>query len=189
MEGAAAAADREQLDRVIRGDSSALRAIYDRCSGRAFAIALKVLGTRPDAEEVLQETFLEIWKRAREYDPRRGGIEGWVVTIARSRSIDRLRARGAAAAHLSNVSAANPISDAAPPLEAAEQRQNRERIHAALQSLPAEQRTVLELAYFEGLSQREIAERTGDPLGTVKTRVRLGMEKMALMLGEREGLS
>lgn len=189
VEGAAAAADRKQLDRVIQGDSSALRAIYDRCSDRAFAIALKVLGTRPDAEEVLQETFLEIWKRAREYDPRRGGIEGWVVTIARSRSIDRLRARGAAVAHLSEVSAGNPISDAAAPLEAAEQRQNRERIQAALRSLPAEQRTVLELAYFEGLSQREIAERTGDPLGTVKTRVRLGMEKMALMLAEPEGLS
>src|SRR6266852_5885982 len=120
VEGEAAAADREQLDRVIQGDSSALRAIYNRCSGRVFAIALKVLGTRPDAEEVLQETFLEIWKRAREYDPRRGGIEGWVVTIARSRSIDRLRARGAAAAHFSGMSAGNPISDAAPQLEAAE---------------------------------------------------------------------
>src|SRR5262249_7305335 len=82
IEAAAAAADRRQVDRVILGDASALRAIYDRCSGRAFAIALKILGTRPDAEEVLQETFLEVWKRAREYDPRRGGIEGWVVTIA-----------------------------------------------------------------------------------------------------------
>src|SRR5262249_27765545 len=147
IEAAAAAADRRQLDRVIQGDSSALRAIYDRCSGRAFAIALKILGTRPDAEEVLQETFLEVWKRAREYDPRRGGIEGWVVTIARSRSIDRVRARGAAAAHLSGVSAGNPVLEGAAPLEAVEQRQNRERIQAALQSLPPEQRTVLELAY------------------------------------------
>src|SRR5712692_1479439 len=162
-------ADRKLLDRVRQGDSAALRAIYDRCSERAFAIALRVLGQRPDAEEVLQETFLEIWKRAREYDPARGGIEGWVLTIARSRAIDRLRARGVAA-QLSSAHPADAVHTSSfPPLDAAEKSQNRERVGTALHLLPTEQRAVLELAYFEGLSQREIAARTGDPLGTVKT--------------------
>src|SRR5215468_2088898 len=149
----ASGADRRLVERVIEGDSAALRTIYDRCSPRAFGVSLRILGARPDAEEVLQETFLEVWKRAREYDPKRGSVEGWVVTIARSRSIDRLRARGAAArAHESDpiVSLSQVVP---PPLEAAERRQDRERVVAALSALPAEQRRVLELAYFEGLSQ------------------------------------
>jgi RNA polymerase sigma-70 factor (ECF subfamily) len=145
------------------------------------------LGTRPDAEEVLQDTFLEVWKRAGEYDERRGSLEAWVVTIARSRSIDRLRARGTAA-KLAAVAPSLSAPDPAPPqIEAAERRQERERVQAALSSIPAEQRSVLELAYFEGLSQAEIAQRMGDPLGTVKTRIRLGMEKLAEMLEDPEG--
>ena len=183
----ASGADRRLLDRVIEGDSAALRTIYDRCSPRVFGVSLRILGTRPDAEEVLQETFLEVWKRAREYNPNRGSVEGWVVTIARSRSIDRLRSRGVAA-QLSAADPSSSMSTGAPaPLEVAEQRQNSERVAAALQALPPEQRRVLELAYFEGLSQNEIATRLGDPLGTVKTRVRLGMEKLAGLLAEPEG--
>jgi RNA polymerase sigma-70 factor, ECF subfamily len=182
-------ADRRLLDLVSRGDEGALKAIYERCSSRAYGIALRILGTRPDADEVLQETFLEVWTRAREYSERRGALEAWVVTIARSRAIDRLRARLTAA----------KITEAYPPLsmggqgpaqiEAVERRQERECVQAALNSLPAEQRSVLELAYFEGLSQTEIAQRMGDPLGTVKTRIRLGMEKLADILGAAEGAS
>ena len=110
------------------------------------------------------------------------------MTIARSRSIDRLRSRGAAA----QLSEANPgasmSAGAAAPLEAAERRQARERVTAALRTLPPEQRQVLELAYYEGLSHSEIARRLGDPLGTVKTRIRLGMEKLAGLLAEPEGV-
>jgi RNA polymerase sigma-70 factor (ECF subfamily) len=110
------------------------------------------------------------------------------VTIARSRSIDRLRSRGAAA-QLAEADPSSSMSAAAPaPLEAAERRQDRERVAAALRALPSEQRHVLELSYFEGLSQSEIAARLGDPLGTVKTRVRLGMEKLAGLLAEPEGI-
>ncbi len=181
-------ADRRLLDRVIGGDTEALRSIYDRCSARAFGVAQQILRARPDAEEILQETFFEVWKRAREFDPARGSVEGWVVTIARSRAIDRLRARGSAARARESDPSSSMSQAAPPPLEAAERREDRERVAAALKALPVEQRQVLELAYFEGLSQSEIAARLAEPLGTVKTRVRLGMEKLAGLLAEPEGL-
>ena len=147
-----------------------------------MAIALRVLKDRTEAEDVVQETFLEIWKRAAEFDANRGGADAWIVTIARSRAIDRLRSRDSAARAATASATPAPLPRAAPPLELAEERQNRERIAAALATLPSEQRAAIELAYFEGLTQREISERTGDPLGTVKTRVRLAIEKLAAIL-------
>ena len=179
--------ERALLERVALGDSAALRALYERCSGRAFSIALRILRSRHEAEEVLQETFLHVWRRAKDYDAVRGGPEAWIVTIARSRAIDRLRSAGVAARAVENKddfapTAANPM-----PIEMAEQRQSRELVEIALKELPPEQRAVVELAYFEGLTQREIADRTGDPLGTVKTRVRLALFKLASVL-KGEGL-
>ncbi len=147
-------------------------------------MVLRVLGSRADAEEVLQETFLEVWRRAREFDPSRGGVETWVTTIARTRAIDRRRAMGTVARIAEDVTHQPPPTSATPvsPAEAASQGQDRARVAAAMRELPPEQRAVVELAYFEGLSQREIAERTGDPLGTVKTRARLALEKLAALL-------
>lgn len=164
-----------------------MRALYARCSGRAWAVALRILNSRPDAEEVLQETFLEVWRRAREFDPSRGGLETWVMTIARTRAIDRRRAMGTVARVAEEAATEPPPVSAAPvdPSEVAEQGQERARVAAAMSELPPEQRQVVELAYFEGLSQREIAERTGDPLGTVKTRARLALEKLATLLGSQ----
>jgi RNA polymerase sigma-70 factor (ECF subfamily) len=164
-----------------------MRALYTRCSGRAWAVALRILNSRPDAEEVLQETFLEVWRRAREFDPSRGGLETWVMTIARTRAIDRKRALGTVARVAEEAATQPPPMSAAPmdPSEAAEQGQERARVAAAMSELPLEQRQVVELAYFEGLSQREIAERMGDPLGTVKTRARLALEKLATLLGSQ----
>ncbi len=158
--------------------------LYARCSGRAWAVVLRVLGSRADAEEVLQETFLEVWRRAREFDPNRGGVETWVTTIARTRAIDRRRALGTVARIADDVAQQPPPASASPvsPMEAASLGQDRARVAAAMRELSPEQRTVVELAYFEGLSQREIAERTGDPLGTVKTRARLALEKLATLL-------
>jgi RNA polymerase sigma-70 factor (ECF subfamily) len=163
-----------------------MRTLYARCAGRAWAVALRILGSRPDAEEVLQETLLEVWRRAREFDPNRGGVETWVTTIARTRAIDRKRAMGTVSRISEDAASQPPPMSTAPvdPLEAAEHGQDQARVAAALRELPPEQRVVVELAYFEGLSQREIADRTGDPLGTVKTRARLALEKLATLLSE-----
>ena len=179
----AAAADEALLRRVMAGDARALRQLYDRCAPVALAVAQRILRSREEAEDVLQETFLEAWRSAERFDARRGTAAAWLIAIARSRALDRIRARG------SSERAAQALAreDAAPvplPIEPAEARQDRERIQAALASLPPEQRTVLELAYFEGLTQSEIAARTGDALGTIKTRCRLALQKLAGALAE-----
>ena len=163
-----------------------MREVYARCAAKAFGVTLRLLPTRADAEEALQETFLEVWRCAREFDPNRGGMETWVSTIARTRSIDRLRAMGTVARVVEGASHQPPPVSASPlaPDEASAQGQQRQRVLAALKQLPREQREVVELAYFEGLSQREIAERTGDALGTVKTRARLALEKLGELLRE-----
>ena len=174
--------DRSLLRGVAHGDAGALRVIYERCAGRALAIALRVLGTRSEAEEVVQEVFIQVWNRAREYDAGRGSMLTWILTIARSRAIDRLRTRGAQARAAAGVEL-DPTA-VQMPSELAEESQLRARVNSALGALPAEQRRAIELAYFEGLSQSEIASLTGDPIGTVKTRVRLGMSKLAGLLDE-----
>ncbi|MHB8419302.1 MAG: RNA polymerase sigma factor [Myxococcales bacterium] len=169
--------------RVADGDSWALRALYDRYAPRLMALALRCLNTRGDAEEIVQETFVEAWRRAREFDPIRGSPGAWLTTIARTRSIDRLRSR-AVAGRVRAASAAEPPEPPEGPGEEAARRQAAARVRAALETLPVEQREALELAYFEGLSHSEIAGRTRQPLGTVKTRVRLGMEKLLARLSD-----
>jgi len=176
-------ADESLLARVAKRDPQALRTLYDRSSGVALAVALRIVRSRPEAEEVVQETFLEVWKRADSFDGERGSAAGWIVAIARSRALDRLRSRSsaerAATAARAEESATVPL-----PIESAEQRQVRDRVQVALATLPPEQRAAIELSYYEGLTQREIADRTGDPLGTVKTRVRLALAKLASLLEE-----
>jgi RNA polymerase sigma-70 factor (ECF subfamily) len=161
--------------------AAALRALYDACSGKVMAAALRLLGDRGEAEDVVQETFLELWRRAAEYDPARASAETWAVVIGRSRALDRLRARAAARRTAAGYAAEPARQEASPAVEAG---QASARVRAALAGLPADQREAIELAYFEGLSQSEIAGRTRQPLGTVKTRVRLGMQKLAAVLQE-----
>ncbi|HYS81665.1 MAG TPA: sigma-70 family RNA polymerase sigma factor [Anaeromyxobacteraceae bacterium] len=164
-------------------DLGELRALYDACSGRVMAVALHLLRDRGEAEDVVQETFLELWRRASAYDPARGSREAWAVLIARSRALDRLRARGSAR-HALERAAEDPVVPPPPLIELAEARQLRSRVQDALAMLPAPQREAVELAYFGGLTQVEIAARVGEPLGTVKTRLRLAMEKLAAHLAE-----
>lgn len=180
-------ADRDLLRQVALGSADAMRDVYARCSARAFAIAVRLLPTRADAEEVLQEIFLDVWRRAREFDPARGGLETWVTTIARTRSIDRLRSLGTVSRMVEGVSQQAPPTSAMPvaPDVSVAASQDQARVRAALAQLPPEQREVVMLAYFEGLSQSEIAQKTGQPLGTVKTRARLALEKLSVLLEAR----
>ena len=161
--------------------------MYDQHASRAITIAYRILRNREEAEDVVQETFLEVWRRAAQFDPGRGGAVAWVVTIARSRAIDRLRARSIAGRTI--ASAAEEAEACCrwrrhrPRLEA-ERRRDERRVAAALGALPPAQRRTIELAYFEGLSQSEIAAKTASPLGTVKMRVKLAMAKLAALLGD-----
>src|SRR5262245_26132210 len=181
------ARDRELLARVARGDVAALRSIYDQYASRAITIAFRILRNREEAEDVVQETFLEVWRRSAQFDPGRGGAVAWVVTIARSRAIDRLRARTIAGRTIASAAeeaeSMLPVPPPSPALEA-ERRRDERRVAAALGALPPAQRRTIELAYFEGLSQSEIAVKTASPLGTVKMRVKLAMAKLAELLGD-----
>jgi RNA polymerase sigma-70 factor, ECF subfamily len=177
----AADGDDSLLERVARGDRRALKRLYDRFAGQVLAVGLRVLGSRADAEEVTQEVFVEVWSRADRFDPERGSARAWLMGIARNRAIDRLRRRQADSRMAEAVRGEERPSGPG-PLEDAEARELRERVRAALMSLGPEQRTTLELAYYEGLSQSEIAERLGAPLGTVKSRVRLAMDRLAQLL-------
>jgi len=167
------------LDAIQHGDSRALEYLYRRHAPRIYALLLRMLRETADAEEILQETFVDAWKRAGEYAPSRGSVEAWLITIARSRAIDRIRHRGARLRLVRQTEQLAPVETApADPPDVHAQT----RLRRALGTLPPEQRRALELAYWEGLSQSEISEHTGDPLGTVKTRVRLGLQRLAELL-------
>jgi RNA polymerase sigma-70 factor (ECF subfamily) len=169
---------------VARGDERALATLYDSYSRILFGLILRILNDREEAEDVLQEVFLQVWRRAADYDERRGRPFTWLVTLARSRAIDRLRALGSRqrAVTESAREVSEEVSDAARDAFKSEQG---EIVRRALAELPEEQRRALVLAYFEGLSQSEIAVRLGAPLGTVKTRMRSGLMKLRELLGAR----
>jgi len=180
-----AEADEPLLRRIAAGDSRALRSLYDRHASTALALACRILRARSEAEEIVQEAFIEVWRRAATFDGRRGSASSFVIAICRSRALDRLRSRGSA----ERAVAASAREEPEPPplpIESAVQRQDRERVQRALSALPAEQRIAIELSYFAGLTQREIAERLGEPLGTVKTRVRLALEKLSALLDDEK---
>lgn len=163
-------------------DKRGLEQLYRQHAWRAMTVAQRVLHSRSDAEEVVQETFLEVWRNAKQFDEKKGSVASWITAIARNRSIDRLRSQSSRRRATTRLEM-EPLPTKDNPLDSAEQRGSRERLQEALNTLPAEQRLSIELAFFEGLTHREISARTGDPLGTVKTRVRLGMEKLATLLG------
>ena len=165
-------ADIALLDRIVARDERAVGELYDAHSRLLYGLILRILRDRSEAEEVLQEVFVQVWTRAETYNVSLGSPGAWLVRIARNRAIDRLRANSV---RLRTVEA-TPLP---PPVESPEARaavsEQQSAVARALDSLPADQRRLIEDAYFLGLTQSELAERFGLPLGTVKTRVRTGM--------------
>ena len=172
--------DTDLVDRIADGDSAAFATFYDRHAAQVLGLLFRMLGRRAEAEEMLQEVFLRIWRDAGRYRPGGSTPRGWAFLIARSRAIDRLRSSGARARR-EEATATDPVGSAAVAPsgpERLEERERRRRIATALAELPPEQRTAIEHAFFRGLSHREVAERLGEPLGTVKSRILLGMRKL-----------
>jgi len=167
------------IERVVARDESALAELYDRYSGMVSAVAMRVLRDTGAAEEVLQDIFYQLWRNAAQFDPNRGSLAGWLLVSTRNRSISLLRRKnpgepGGEAEELLMQKIALPFH-----LETAvTQQQLLSKVKGAMASLPQAQRESVELAYFEGLTHSEIAERTGEPLGTVKTRLRSALETL-----------
>jgi RNA polymerase sigma-70 factor (ECF subfamily) len=169
---------------VARGETESLAALYDRHARGVYSMAIRVVRDEADAEDVVQEVFAQVWRQANRYDASRGSVAAWLLTMARSRAIDRLRTRlvrpdgrDRAVAWTDDAwaSRAAPLVD---PSDALGFERDARRIRQALDELPLVQRLAIELAYFEGLTQSQIAERLEQPLGTVKTRIRLGLLKL-----------
>jgi RNA polymerase sigma-70 factor (ECF subfamily) len=167
------------IRRMAAGDHAAFARFYDRYASLVFPLIVRIVGERAEAADVLQEVFWEAWREAAGYDPGRGSPEAWLVTRARSRAIDRVRAlrrRGATfVAPVDEALAAAPADPAGDPGERAEARGV---LRSALDRLPVAQREVIELAYYGGLTETEIAEKLKQPLGTVKTRIRLALARL-----------
>jgi len=173
--------DRRCWARVAGGDPGALAEAYDRYADLLYSLALRIVGSASDAEEVLQDSWLQAWRSARSYDPARGAVGAWLVTITRTRALDRLRSlgsrrRGEAAASVEAES--DPPARTTDPATGLARRALRNSVAAAMTALAPQQRQVVEMAYFEGLSQSEIAARLNAPLGTVKSWTRQALLKL-----------
>ncbi len=170
---------------VAEGSAEALGTLYDRHAGTVFGLAKRILTRQEDAEEVVQDVFAQVWRDAPRYDPSRASVAGWIMVLARTRAIDRLRARRARPDQQDGIEPAQ-----APPLVAAGQdpehavlsKEASSKVRAAFDALPDSLRTLVELAYFQGLTHSEIAGQTGVPLGTVKTRLRTAVASLRLVL-------
>lgn len=183
---AAPSEDRALLAQVQRGDEQALAELYDRYSPLLYSVALRILRRPADAEDAVQDAWLQVWRLAASYDPARGALAAWLLTVVRTRALDRLRGlttRGRAEARVEPEGHVAPIED---PAKRAGERQMGGRVREALAQLSDSQRQVLEIAYFEGLPQSEIAARVGAPLGTVKSWTRQGLQKLRELLPQEE---
>jgi RNA polymerase sigma-70 factor (ECF subfamily) len=169
------------IRRMAQGDEQSLAAFYDRWNSLVHAVVLRILRQRDDVEEIVEETFWQAWRQANRYLAARGSVQTWLLTIARSRALDRARAvkrlREEPLEGESGEALVQQVGEGDASTDA-ESTERRVIVLAALAELPAEQREALELGYYTGLSQSEIAERTGQPLGTIKTRMRLAMQKL-----------
>jgi RNA polymerase sigma-70 factor (ECF subfamily) len=163
------------VGRLASGDLDAAGELYDRHAGKVLALARRIVRDDGDAEDIVQEVFSQAWRTATRYEAGRGTVAGWLLMMARTRAIDRLRARQSRPDTIGDVLLDRMPGQSEAPADALIAGEQYARIRQGLGELPAEQRTALELAYFEGLSQSEIAERLAAPLGTIKTRIRTAL--------------
>ena len=171
--------DKELVQAIVERKSDAVAELYDRYSGMLKALSQRILHDPSDAEEILQETFLQVWNQAGRYDPKRSSVSTWLVLISRSRSIDRLRSRQVKLRTATAAGRENPDIHTSPQgVGNVLGQERRKRLREEMAKLPNEQSQVLELAFYGGMTQSEIAEQTGIPLGTVKTRTLLAMKKL-----------
>ena len=183
--------DDELMDRLARQDMAAFEALYDRYGDLVYSVALRVVRDTYVAQDIAQDVFLRVWRRPEQFDLSRGKFTTWLMSVTRNRSIDEQRSRGRRLRHEA-LPTSEDEEDVLPsgnerddPALATVLADERAAVRAAMHVLPPEQKLAIELAYFKGLTQLEIANLLGHPLGTVKTRIRLGMQKMRGVLEER----
>ena len=179
--------DPKVLSRVAKGDLDSFAQLYDQSSVLLFTLAYRILGNRKEAAQLLQDVYLEVWRKVARYDVGRGTPVAWLVTLTRSRAIDRIRSGASPAIQVGIEPSRSPESlesegDVPYPPEAKEDSELRLTIAKAMAELPAAQREALEMAYYHGLSHTEIAAKLNQPLGTVKTRIKLAMMKLRALL-------
>lgn len=170
------------LARIASGDRAALQTVYRLTSPKLFGVALRILGERSEAEDVLQEIYLTVWQKASAFDASRASPMSWLIAIARNRAIDRLRATGRTR-HMDSIEAAADIGDPTPGADSAlEERESNAKLHVCLDTLAERERTALRAAFFDGNTYEELAARMGVPLGTMKSTVRRAMIKLKTCL-------
>jgi RNA polymerase sigma-70 factor (ECF subfamily) len=174
--------DLELVERIRQGEQAALDLLYKRYSSPVYSLVWKVLQNAEEAEDVALDVFWQVWRQADRYDPARGAPPAWIFTLARSRAIDRLRARNRREDRTISIDDPavhiDPLDETATPDQIVSFRQSRDAVRAAMTKLSAVQREAVELAFLKGLTHVEIAEKLGQPLGTVKTRIRQGLIRL-----------
>jgi RNA polymerase sigma-70 factor (ECF subfamily) len=179
--------DARLIREMASGDSGALSRFYDRWSGDVYAIAIAIVRVPQDAEEIVEDVFWQAWNQASRFDSARGQVRQWIASIARSRALDRLKSVKRRREEALESAPLARLADAADASDALMQEENVSEVTKALLALPQAQREVVEMAYYGGLSQSEIAQSTGEPIGTIKTRTRLGMQKLRESMGDSKG--
>ncbi|MCL4808167.1 MAG: sigma-70 family RNA polymerase sigma factor [Thermoanaerobaculia bacterium] len=174
--------DLELVERIRQGEQAALDLLYKRYSSPVYSLVWKILQHTEEAEDVALDVFWQVWRQADRYDPARGAPPAWIFTLARSRAIDRLRARNRREDRTISIDDpavhVDPLDENAAPDQIVSFRQSRDAVRAAMTKLSPVQREAVELAFLKGLTHVEIAERLGQPLGTVKTRIRQGLIRL-----------
>jgi RNA polymerase sigma-70 factor (ECF subfamily) len=177
--------DFQCLQRTQAGDSRSLSELYDRYTPLLYPVALRILRSVADAEDAVQDAWLQVWRRSASYDPRRGTVAAWLLTVVRTRALDRYRSMASRSRAESKVDP-EPVTPPEDPTRQVAQVQLSARVREAMATLAPQQRQVLEIAYFEGLSQSEIAQRVNAPLGTVKSWTRQALMRLRELLPQEE---